>query len=138
MRRRTMLWCLCLPVLQASLMTGCRQEQAAPGDPVTPVTGMVTLDGNPLAEGRIAFIEEDSEPRREYIAMIENGRFEATAPPGTRRVEIRAYQKPENPTEEAGTYPQILPARYNENSELSAELKDSGPNSLTFKLTSGE
>ena len=127
-----------LTVLLAAVFAGCQQEPVPPSDPTTAVTGTVTLDGKPLEEGRIVFIETDSEPRREYLAMIVNGLFEATAPPGTRRVEIRAYEKPETPTAEAGTYPQILPARYNEDSELSAELKADGPNELKFELTSDE
>ena len=129
---------IAVTLLLATVFAGCAKKEAPPGDPTTAVTGTVTLDGAPLEEGRILFIETDSEPRREYLAMIVNGRFEATAPPGTRRVEIRAYEKPETPTAEAGTYPQILPDRYNEDSELSAELKADGPNELKFELTSDE
>ena len=116
------------------LLCGCGEAEK-PQDKGN-LKGTVTLDGKPLATGRISFIDENSQPRREYLSAIENGEFQCHAPPREMRVEIRSFKMPPNPSIDDPPYPQILPARYNDESELTADLKTGKP--VSFKLTSGE
>ena len=102
-----------------ALLAGCSSKPAG-----GTVKGTVTLDGQPLASGQILFVAVDqSSPSAE--AAITAGAFEALVPPGEKRVEIRApkvtgkkkmYDTPDSPT--VDTVVELLPAKYNVNSEL--------------------
>jgi hypothetical protein len=100
------------------------------------------LDGQPLVNGRITFVQTDVQGAREYTAEIRAGRFETRPPPGLLRVEIRAYEPGVGmegaEDETVGELRQLIPARYNHRSELSAELKAGEPNMLSFELQSGK
>lgn len=106
-------------LLLAVMIAGCSSKPAG-----GTVKGSVTLDGQPLATGRILFVAVDqSSPSAE--AAITAGEFEALVPPGDKRVEIRApkvtgkkkmYDTPDSPT--VDTVVELLPAKYNVNSEL--------------------
>lgn len=115
------------------LLAGCGSPEIESVPGTVPVSGTVTVDGEPLADGRILFIDAEHLPPRDYLAAIRNGKFELLAPPGLRRVEIRAYGESDPVTMEA---PQLLPAQYNDASELSAELESDAPNVLSFELES--
>lgn len=101
------------------LLAGCSSK---PTD--GSIKGTVTLDGQPLATGQILFvsIDQNAQPAQ---AEITAGQFEALVPPGEKRVEIRApkvtgkkkmYDTPDSPT--VDTVVELLPAKYNVNSEL--------------------
>jgi hypothetical protein len=108
--------------------------------------GTVTLDGKPLAEGSILFVPHTGTKGPTSGGDIAQGRF-SIAPgggtfSGTFRVEITAIRstgkKMMDPragklTEETV---QFIPARYNRQSELTAEVKSDGPNRFTFDLKS--
>ena len=106
-------------LLLAVMIAGCSSKPVG-----STVKGTVTLDGQPLATGRILFVAIDqSSPSAE--AAITAGQFEALVPPGEKRVEIRApkvtgkkkmYDTPDSPT--VDTVVELLPAKYNVNSEL--------------------
>jgi hypothetical protein len=106
-------------LFMSALLAGCSAKNAD-----GTVKGTVTLDGQPLATGRILFVAVDqSSPSAE--AAITAGQFEALVPPGEKRVEIRApkvtgkrkmYDTPDSPT--VDTVVELLPAKYNVNSEL--------------------
>ncbi len=119
-------------VVGGLLLCGCGSPDAG-GDPTVAVSGMVTLDGQPLATGRISFIDAARGPRREYLGAIKEGEFRCEAPPGSLRVEIRSYTQPAS-LEEMST--QIIPAKYNDNSGLTAELKLDELAEFTFDLKS--
>ena len=105
--------------LLATALAGCSSKPAG-----GTVKGMVTLDGQPLPAGQILFIAVDqSTPSAE--GTITSGQFETLVPPGEKRVEIRspkvtgkrkAYNTPDSPT--VDTVVELLPAKYNVNSEL--------------------
>lgn len=105
------------------------------------VTGTVTLDGQPLQEGRILLVSVDqSSPSAE--AAITAGQFEAKAPFGQKRVEIRApkitgkkkmYNTPDSPTTDVVV--ELLPAKYNVNSELTMSV-DGADQAQNFDLKS--
>ena len=88
------------------------------------LNGTVSLDGSPLAEGVINFIAIDGSAATSE-AKIVAGQYEAVAPPGEKRVEIRAakvvgrkkmYNTPDSPT--VDVVEELLPRRYNVDSEL--------------------
>jgi len=123
--------------LFALSLPACNQEQKLP--PVFPVSGEVTLDGDPMPEGEIAFVKV-SEGIRDMLP-IKNGKFEGEVLPGDRKIEIRAYRIEKAGVEMYGddapeSRVNYIPAKYNENSDLSATITESGPNELKFEVSS--
>jgi hypothetical protein len=105
------------------------------------VTGKVLLDGAPLGAGTVTFVAIDGRAAP-VAAPVKDGAFSLKAPVGTSRVEIRAprvvgktktYDKPE--AKESSVTEELLPARYNAQSELRFEVK-LGANEATFDLKS--
>ncbi len=110
------------------------------------VAGKVTVEGKPLEEGSIVFIPTEGTAGPTAGGRILNGSYAIGAPKGpvvgTARVEIRAVRE----TGKISTYGfdagqkervQYIPARYNDDSQLRADLKR-GRNSLDFELTESE
>lgn len=104
-----------------------------------PVSGTVTLDGNPLEKGNIVFEPADGLGRPDGAA-IENGKYSLTCTQGEKIVRITATK--EVPAEGGGDIPDyisIIPEKYNEKSELKASIKaesGDGANPNNFELTS--
>ncbi len=109
------------------------------------VSGAVTLDGQPLESGAILFLPHGAGPSAG--AQIENSRFSiarSNGPsPGDYRVEIRSFRDtgrmiPDDdfPGQTREVRQQIIPARYNEASELAATLSADRRQELTFQLQS--
>ena len=99
-----------------------------------PVSGTVTLDGQPLAEGVIYFktIEKgSSEP-----CDIQGGEFKGQAEAGDRRVEICQFRTTVQDANGMKTEIQenLIPARYNTESTLTAKVTPAGPNQFKFEL----
>ena len=121
------------------LLAGCRDGQRQASE------GTVTLDGQPLSEGTITFLPQSGTAGPTAGGTITMGRFSVPAEKGTFsgafRVEITAQRKTGrriNSDTAAGMVDQreqFLPARYNRESQLTAEVKP-GPNQFEFKLTS--
>lgn len=122
-------------LLPATFMAaGCRQASDMPE--VAPVTGVVTLDGNPLADATVTFSPESG--RDSAGTTNEAGQYTLIYLPdvpgakiGRHKVRIfTAYDRgPKDP-------PEKVPARYNVTTELSEEVKPS-PNTFNFDLVSG-
>lgn len=102
-----------------------------------PVTGTVTLDGKPLEEGDIYFMPLDPNVGAE-AGKIQAGQFRFEAREGKMRVEIRASRENPGKRSPMGNIrkEEYLPARYNRESTLEAEVRSSGENAFTFDLTS--
>ena len=108
--------------------------------------GTVTVDGRPLAEGMIQFRPLPGTPGPTAGNKIRDGRFSIASERGTFsgkfRVEITAKRETGQkvPDELSDTmvdqFEQYLPARYNSQSELVAEVTDTGPNEFQFELAS--
>ncbi len=104
------------------------------------VTGTVTFDGDPIEEGTLIFYpaEEGSDAD---VATIKAGKYETRVKPGTKRVEITAQR--EMP-DKIGPYgdpemEQFIPADFNRESKLQAEVAPVDNNILDFELeSSGE
>jgi hypothetical protein len=131
--------CLLLLLATAALF-GCGPAEPK-ARPTTDVSGSVTLDGQPLADGEIFFVNV-AEGVNESLP-IAGGKFSGKASPGSRKVEIRAY-KDAAPSKEAaemygadaqGSKEQFLPAKYNSETTLTADVKEGGP-PLDFAVTS--
>jgi|KBSSwiStaDraftv2_1062776.scaffolds.fasta_scaffold1411791_1 hypothetical protein len=104
------------------------------------VSGTVTLDGKPLAGAKVSFFGED---KRDAIGVTDaNGRYtlmydskKAGATQGPKVVRITQADvnvegaNPDPPTSGEGAVKEPIPARYNRNSELKADVT---PSSKTF------
>jgi hypothetical protein len=127
-----------LTVAVAIGSSGCRR---ASGLDVHPVSGTVTVDGAPLAEGFITFraLEGDT---RGFGGRITDGGYRVEAFAGRARIEVTAARDVpgEFVSGGPGTEPQpkreqFIPRRYNEKTELEADIPPGGRHGLDFDLT---
>lgn len=101
--------------------------------------GGVMFDGQPLADGAISFYPADKSVAPQG-GRIRDGRFQVRCRPGKYRVEILASRPKEGAKEASpGMTPleQYIPARYNDASELEAEVSTKSRQEFTFDLRSG-
>ncbi len=136
------LQCLCslLCIVALSSVLGCGHNGRAA------VEGTVTLDGQPLEKGQIQFNPLPGTAGPTAGADIVNGKFAIPSSggpfAGNFRVQITQAsltgRKVFDPRSNSmvDEYAQILPARYNSNSQLEAKVSAGGPNSFEFALTS--
>ncbi|HCO25588.1 MAG: hypothetical protein CME31_22015 [Gimesia sp.] len=133
--------CLLLLVGFFVSLVGCGGASDAP---VTyPVSGNVTLDGEPLTEGDIIF-RDASGKAASAAGKIENGAYSLTATAGKKSVVITATKEIPGKTVVGGApdeppvpaVEQYLPAEYNEKTTLEADVSDSGSNEFSFELKS--
>jgi len=134
------------------------------GDPLPrePLSGTVSLDGRPLAKGTIRFLPVDQgNASTSTEATISSGAFEVPSHvgllPGAYQVTISAVEEAKGPApakvrrgrgydpvggtgvEESNPdvrMRETLPAKYNTNSTLKAEVTKGGKNVFDFPLTS--
>ena len=107
-----------------------------------PVSGKVTLDGTPLAEGQISFRDAATKVRS-YGGPIKNGEYSFESAAGKKNVVITARREvpgkkgePAAPDEPAPPLiEQYIPEQYNEKTTLTAEVTESGENKFDFELT---
>jgi hypothetical protein len=106
------------------------------------VSGSVSLDGQPLTTGNIRFDPADGHTATADATIID-GKFSATVPPGEKRVSITApkvvgkkkvYETPDSPTVDRTE--EMLPKRYNAQSELKATVKLGNQELPPFELKS--
>jgi hypothetical protein len=112
------------------------------------MSGTVTVDGQPLASGAILFEPQTERSGTAVGATIRHGRFvisrDQGAVPGTYRVRVYASSgKQALPTKgqtERTPRPMVerLPARYNAQTELRAEVIVRRDNKYVFDLSSSE
>ncbi|MFN0198137.1 MAG: hypothetical protein ACKVT0_15425 [Planctomycetaceae bacterium] len=128
-----------LMILTASLfvvLPGC----GADGPPAVtrfPVTGTVTLDGQPIDSGNIRFL--DTTVSGGDAGDIKGGSYSLQATPGKKRVEIiatRASSKPVEGKPDVMDTESLIPPQYNTKSELTAEVVADKPNEFKFELKS--
>lgn len=123
--------------LLATVLVGC-----GPAAPATAkVNGTVTLDGSPMPDGDV-FLKGDESKNATF--KINGGKFSGECQTGKYRVEIMAY-KEETPKADATGYTppsgsvnkvNYIPAEFNTNSTMTAEVKAGGPNELKFEVKS--
>jgi hypothetical protein len=134
------IWYLCLVVV-CSLVCAC--SPSAPEEDTYPVSGTVTFDGEPLADGEIQFVTPTTGALD--IVSISGGNFQGEAKAGLRRVQISAFREGEPMAPMPGAKPEptrinYIPAEYNAMSKLEANVTPDGPNQFEFELfsTGGE
>jgi hypothetical protein len=101
-----------------------------------PVSGTVTLDSKPLAEGFIYF--KDPQVGAIDSFEIKDGQFKGEALAGNRRVEVTSYSAKGKMVDVAGVKQEVrqnlIPNRYSLESTLTADVTPEGPNQFTFDL----
>ena len=116
---------LFIVALGCSILLGC-------GSRVSTVSGKVTLDGEPLAHGTIAFVPADGATASAEV-QIKDGFYSVPMPPGRKRVQISATKvigkrvvyegDPNSPV--VDNVQEIIPPQYN------------AATTLTFEATAG-
>lgn len=104
------------------------------------VTGVVKLDGKPLAEASVEFTPKNGKGMTSYGRTDSNGNYYMMASRtakgaavGSNKVKISTYEVIDN----SHSIPEKVPTKYNSASELEADVK-SGSNTFDFDLsTSG-
>lgn len=128
--------CIFPALVSLALAAGCDS-----GPAVGTVNGEVTLDGQPLAEGRVQFTPLDGKGQTAGD-MIKDGKFKLEVPVATMKVEIYAskvigqrklYDTPTSPTVPVSV--DIVPAKYNTNSTFVLEVKR-GQQDAKYAVTS--
>jgi hypothetical protein len=119
-----------------ALAAGC-----GPGADTGEVTGTVRVDGQPAPPGSsITFVPADGKSPTAG-ALIENGRYTTRVPVGPAKVEVRAPKtiarpkaaKQEGPGADADRVEESLPAKYNDNTTLTHDVKP-GTNTKDWDL----
>jgi hypothetical protein len=136
-------------VMFAALVVAIGCSGSSDNLPREAVSGTVTLDGQPLASGSISFNPPANagEGMTGGGSQIQNGKFSIPRDmglvPGNYNVAIYASNKAEQtrPAQVGAGNPKnrakdLIPAKYNTNTELKYEIKKGGGNDLTFTLES--
>lgn len=111
------------------------------------VTGTVTLDGQPVSNGTIRFAPMEGAKHATVAgATIIDGLYkiaqEQGLPPGTYKVVVSAPQSegeagdPMAPGYKEPVVRELVPARYNTQTELTAEISSTDSKNVDFSLTS--
>lgn len=136
-----MTWQKVWHVCALHLGTLCLAAGCSTGPAVGTVTGDVTFDGQPLKDGRISFTPIDGQASTGGAPIVD-GKFKADVPVAKMKVAINAnkvigkrkfYDTPESPLMDEVV--ELIPPRYNFNSELSLEVKR-GVQDVKYELTS--
>lgn len=120
------------------LLVGCSSGTSGLPEPERfPVSGSVTLNGAPLASGLIYF--KTVQTGATDSVDIKEGKFDGRAQAGDRRVEVCAYEpipSQGNDPMAADRQKNLIPPKYNVESELTAKVTREGPNQFSFELSS--
>ena len=142
MRHRSVL--LMAAILLLSTFVACNRGKHLD---LQEVSGSVSLDSQPLGNGTIQFSPLDKDGLASGSAIVE-GKYriprEKGLPPGKYTVRVSAADpssavpRPSGhgPGSEAPPLKERVPEKYNSRSELRAEVKSGGGNSLDFSLSS--
>ena len=107
------------------------------------VSGTVSFKGQPLEYGTIEFVPATKEITSFQGAPITDGKFSIPADkglmPGKYMVRVSSAEKTAQPSESIpGVAPppakDRIPPEYNENTKLTAEVTEKGPNTFDFKI----
>jgi hypothetical protein len=129
----------CYGLLASVCLLGC--GGSADGPPRGSISGRVTLDNQPVDGGTIYFLPAAGTPGPMASGPITEGEYSLSASAqgpvvGTHQVKIEWYR--ETGEKDSGGAPvsaQVIPANYNSQSTLLAEIK-AGSNQQDFGLTS--
>lgn len=119
------------------LLIGC---DGGGGPATAPVTGEVTFDGTPVADGRVLMRKVEGDGKA-FSGEIKNGAYSLEAEPGTMAVEITASRPVPGKFDRSNGTPEpvgemYVPAKYNARTTLKAEVTAGGGNRFPFELVS--
>jgi len=135
--------------LAAIGVSGCSGGNKGPAR--APVQGTITLDGQPLQNALVRFVPQAPTTGPAAMTSVEEGKFELPLKygplVGSHRVEIVRCELEPDPEDVEAVQKYLaerkkrkrvpgIPARYNEQSSLSAEVSAKGPNEFQFDLVS--
>jgi hypothetical protein len=113
------------------LLAGC---SVGPGS--APVSGTIKLDGKPLADGEISFITVGYPPE---TLPVKDGSYQGKVKVGEHKVEVAAWRDAPQMMggKEIGrTKENYIAPRFNQQSQLKADVKASGSNTFSFEVYS--
>ena len=117
----------------AIIAAGC-----GPREPATyEVRGTVEWKGQPLPEGYVNFAPGEGQSLKVDAGQITGGAFVFRSTAGAKTVEIWANREKAGQTNKVmgmREKEQYIPAKYNSQSTLKANVTPEGPNEFTFKL----
>ena len=129
----------CLLIVSVLVLAGC-----GPSGPATcAVSGTVTFDGTPVADGQIIF-RDAAGTEKSYGGAITAGQYSFESSPGKKKVDITAMREvpgkmdTSNPGVEVPLMEAYIPAKYNTETTLTAEVTKSADEKIDFALESGE
>ena len=113
-------------------LVGCSDSAAT-------VSGNVTMDGQPVAQGVITFVKQDGNLAREG-AVIADGRFLAKLPPGEYKIELNSQKSVGTRTQKGfdgkdevvELTAELFPDRYNAKTTLTTKIAP-GPNTVNLE-----
>jgi hypothetical protein len=124
---------LVIPVVAAAFVAlGCSSSSQKG----YPVTGTVTLDGEPIPEGNLDFLVPNEKRGPVASAKIENGAYKVYLKEGNWRVQVNATRegKTINPRTKKPERESYIPTRYNSESTLTVEVSPGKENHHDFAL----
>lgn len=129
---------VCLSIFTLFIATGCGDGGGSDQPDLGTVTGVVTMDGKPLANVTVVFTPTAGRPsnaKTDAAGNYELGYLRDTrgAVIGSHQVSISTPQ--ENPTPPGQVYKDPIPAKYNTKTTLTADVKE-GANTFDFQLES--
>jgi hypothetical protein len=128
------LWCI------ASLVTIVPTVGCGPEANGRPISGAVTFQGKPLDRGTIQFSPAEGQETLSGGSIVE-GRYELPAEHGLEpgKYHVRVYStegaaaaSDELPGERIAPFRERIPAKYNSQTTLTADVKETGDNILAF------
>lgn len=137
--------CAALVLLTTLAVGGCGSDPSVPADPYTrvPISGTVTLNGTPLAEGMIQ-LDPAAETKGPTVSGdISQGKFTIGQPQGpvAGKYKVKVSGIPPakvNENEQPGGTPKRapdpVPAKYNTASTLETDIPAGGASNLDFPL----
>jgi hypothetical protein len=131
----------CIGLAALCLLVGCTGSSGQQA-----IEGTVTLDGKPMEKGQVTFVPQGDTKGPTAGAEVVGGKFAIPAAGGTFagkfRVEITASRPggrkvPDRMTGNlVDAYEQFIPARYNADSKLTADVKAGAVNRFEFAVQS--
>ena len=124
--------------MSLAMLAGCDRS----GPELAPVSGRVTLDGQPISGARLTF-QPEGRGSPSSGSTDRDGRYELGykrgvkgAMIGSHLVRIQLDTEASGPNGTTNQRPKSLPARYNTKSELRREIKPDENNVFDFELSS--
>lgn len=128
------------------LTPGCGKPD---GPPTYRVSGKVTLDGQPVTDGRITFKDPDGQAKS-MATDVKAGTYSFYCTAGQKKIEVTWLRKvegkqyriggnpgdPVGPNNPADVFEEAIPSKFNTQTMLTGEIKSSGGNTFDFDLKS--